>query len=79
MAEAAALGWPGASSTQATPRLNLGGFFSPRVWYRPFPAAHDIGDVGGEHEIRLGISHHGRVATHGDYQKNHFKKDFPEI
>ena len=43
------------------------------------PSAHDIGDVSEEHEIQLGIWHHGRVATHGDYQKNHFRKDFPAI
>ena len=41
--------------------------------------AHDIGDVGGEHEIRLGIRHHGRVTTHGDYQKINFSKYFPAI
>jgi len=43
------------------------------------PLRNDIGDVGGAHEIRLGIWHHGRVATHGDYQKKHFRKDFPAI
>ena len=41
--------------------------------------AHGIGNVGGEHEIRLGIGHHGRVATHGDFQKNHIRKYFPAI
>ena len=41
--------------------------------------SHGTGDVDGEHEIRLGIRHHGRVATHGDFQKNHIRKDFPAI
>ena len=41
--------------------------------------AHGIGNVGGEHEIRLGIGHHGRVATHGDFQKNYIRKYFPAI
>ena len=37
------------------------------------------GDVSGDHETRLGNWHHGRVATHGDYQKNHIRKKFPAI
>ena len=41
--------------------------------------SHGIRDVGGEHEIGLGIWHHGRVATHGDFQKNHIRKYFPAI
>ena len=44
----------------------------PRTWY-------GIGDVGGEHEIGLGIWHHGRGATFGHFQKNHIRKYFPAI
>ena len=40
---------------------------------------HEIGNVGGEHEIRLGIGHHGSVATYGDFQKNPIRKYFRAI
>ena len=62
-------------------QTNVDTFGSPLVWISMnfnIPS-HGIGDVGGELEIRFGIWHHGRVATHGDYQKNHFRKDFPAI
>ena len=41
--------------------------------------AHDIGGVSEDHEIHLGNWHHGKVATHGGYQKKHSRKYFQVI